>query len=213
MRADPGIQLPPCWYYTLPDIAARWRCHPDRLWYWFESGTLTPAVLVPKHLLPIEAQNGVSPSVCIVLDDFRSLDWRHVDGDAFTYIEGVLASFYPDGDGFRIIPVEIETPLQIARSQLVLTDEQREAMEDKSAAVVAGRPNRAERAATNLVIRALAMKAYPDDLDHHYRMANKLCAVLELEGAKVSRQTVAQKLKEALARKAVTDELLTEAKV
>jgi hypothetical protein len=210
---DRPILLPPRWYHTIPALASRWQCHPDDIFYWFDSGTLTPAALVPKLELPPEAQSGVSPSACIVLDDFRSLSWHYVDGDAVAFIEGVLASFHTDGEGFRIIPLEIKAPLQIARSQLVVTEEQREAMEDKYAAVTVGRPNKAERAATNLVIRALAMKAYPDDLAHHYRMANKLCAALELEGAKVSRQTVAQKLKEALARKTVIDERLTEAKV
>jgi hypothetical protein len=91
---DRAIQLPICWYYSIADIAERWRCHADRLWYWFESGTLIPAVLVPKHLLPIEAQHGASPSVCMVLENFRSLVWQHVDGDAVASLEGDFASFY-----------------------------------------------------------------------------------------------------------------------
>src|ERR1700687_818494 len=198
VKADPAIQLPVCWYYSIPAIAARWRCHPDRLWYWFESGTLVPAVLVPKHLLPIEA-HGVSPKVCIVLDDFRSLVWQHADGDAVADIEGDFASFYTDGDGFRIVPVEIKTPIPIKRSQLVLLDEQRETMEEICTPATARRPNRAERAATDLVIRALAMKAYPDDIAHPYRLASQVCASLDLDGARISREAVAKKLKAALA--------------
>lgn len=199
MKAEPAIHLPPCWYHSLPAIAARWRCHPDDLYYWFDSGLLTPAVLIPKYLLAAEAQRGVSPSVCVVLDDhYRNLTWQHADGDAVAYIEGDFASFYTDGEGFRIIPVEIKTPLPIARSQLVLTEEQREAMEDRCAAPVAHRPNRAKEAATALVIRALATKAYPEDLGHHYRMAAKVCTAIELDGEKLSRETVAQKLKAAL---------------
>jgi hypothetical protein len=170
-----------------------------RLWYWFESGTLVPAVLVPKHLLPVEAQHAVSPSVCIVLENFRSLVWQHVDGDAVASLEGDFASFYTDGEGFRIIAIEIKIPLPITRSQLVLLDEQREAMEENCATAVAYHPNRAERAATDLVIKALAMKAYPDDIAHPYRVASKVCASLELEGARISRERVAQKLKTALA--------------
>ena len=198
MKADPALQLPPCWYYSIAEIAARWHCHPDRIWYWFESGTLAPAVLVPKYLLPAEAQKGLSPHVCIVLENFRSLDWQHAAGEAVAYIEGEFASFYADGDGFRIVPLEIASPLLVRRSQLVVTEEQRETMEDNCISTTASRPNKAERAATDLVIKALAMKAYPDDLTHHYRMASKVVTALELDGEKISRETVAKKLKAAL---------------
>jgi hypothetical protein len=103
-----------------------------------------------------------------------------------------------DGDGFRIVAVEIKTPLAIKSSQLVLLDEQREMMEERCSTASAGRPNKVERAATDLVIKALAVKAYPDDLLHPYLMADKICALLELNGATISRETVAKKLKAAL---------------
>jgi hypothetical protein len=205
VKADPVIQLPICWYYSIADVAERWHCHPDRLWYWFVSGTLIPAVLVPKHLLPIEAQHGLFPSVCVVLENFRSLVWQYSDGDAVALLEGDFASFYTDGDGFRIIPLEIKTALPIARSQLVLLEEQLATMEENCASATAYRPNGAEQKASALVIRALAMKAYPDDIAHPYRLASKVCASIELEGGKISRETVAQKLKTALAGATVRD--------
>jgi hypothetical protein len=63
---------------------------------------------------------------------------------------------------------------------LVLLDEQREMMEERCSTASAGRPNKAKRAATDHVIKALAVKAYPDDLLHPYLMAGKICALLEL---------------------------------
>ena len=95
------------WYYSIADIAARWHCHPARLFYWFDSGTLIPAVLVPKQLLPIEAQHGVSPSVCVVLENFRSLLWQNFDGDAVALFEGFPFPFprtpRHDGNGNAVI--------------------------------------------------------------------------------------------------------------
>jgi hypothetical protein len=209
---DPAIQLPPCWYYSIADIAARWHCHPDRFFYWFESGTLIPAVLVPKQLLPIEAQHGVSPTVCIVLENFRSLVWQHFDGGAVAYIEGDFASLYTDGDGFRIIPLEIRTPLPIARSQLVLLEEQRAAMEERCATATTCRPNRAEQKASALVIRALLEEAYPGDIGRPYKIAAAVCTTLDLMGLRLSKETAAQKIKQALAM-SVNDQPLAVAKV
>jgi hypothetical protein len=40
--------------------------------------------------------------VCIVLENFRSLVWQNFDSDAVAYILGDFASFYTDGEGFRI---------------------------------------------------------------------------------------------------------------
>jgi len=52
--------------------------------------------------------------------------------------------------------------------------------------------------ANALVIGALAKAAYPNDLAHPYRIANKVCVILEVVGGGVSREAVAQKLKVAL---------------
>ena len=49
-----------------------------------------------------------------------------------------------------------------------------------------------------MVIGALAKAAYPNDLAHPYRIANKVCVMLEVVGGGVSREAVAQKLKVAL---------------
>ena len=83
-------------------------------------------------------------------------------------------------------------------NNLVVLDAERESIEETFATSRPAKPNRAERAATDLVIKALATKAYPDDIAHPYRLASKVCASLELGGARISRETVAQKLKAAL---------------
>ena len=105
--------------------------------------------------------------------------------------------FVVDGDGFTPLPLELNEPIPIARRDLVILDESKEEME----AVAAARPkrgNKAEQRANALLIGALAQAAYPDDLAHPYRIANKACGVIELMGAKLSRETAAKKIRDAL---------------
>jgi len=58
-------------------------------------------------------------------------------------------------------------------NNLVVLDAERESIEETFATSRPAKPNRAERAATDLVIKALAIKAYPDDIAHPYRLASR----------------------------------------
>jgi hypothetical protein len=192
------INLPSPWYYTLHDLAHEWDCAVDRIDYYLNAGLLTPCALVAKAKLPVELRAGAAPYVCVILDRYRAIEWQHHEGNATASLAGEFVAFYVDGEGFRNINFTLPEPIAISRADLVVSLDQREQLEDLAKPARQRRGNRTERAATDLVIKALAMKAYPDDIAHPYRVASKVCASLELEGASISRETVAQKLKAAL---------------
>ncbi len=198
MSAAAKINVPTPWYFSVAELCHEWGCHPDRVYYYVDSGQLVPSALIPKWRLPAELQQGVAPSICFTLEDYRSLQWMHASDDAETWLTGEFLAFSIDRGGFRNLRLEVTDPLRITRRDLVVLLEQREQLEDLARPARQRRGNRAKRAATDLVIKALAMKAYPDDIAHPYRLASKVCASLELEGARISRETVAQKLKAAL---------------
>ena len=190
--------LPLAWYWTIPAPCRLYDCHPDQLYYALDVRQVKASVVIAKHRLPREAQKGPAPNVCIVLHDYRSLDWVHADGEAVAVISGDHMAFVVDGESFTPLPLELKEPIPIARCDLVILDDAKEEME----AAAVSRPrcgNTAEQRATALVIAALATGAYPGDVAHPYRMASKVCAAIELAGHALSRETVAQKLKAALA--------------
>ena len=61
---------------------------------------LTPCVLVAKPRLPAELRSGIAPHVCIILDQYRNLEWQHSDGDATASLAGEFVAFEVDGERY-----------------------------------------------------------------------------------------------------------------
>lgn len=163
--------------------------------YYLSAGLLQASALVPKHRLPEAARRGAAPCVCIVLD-FRALEWSHTEQGSIAYLLGEYQAFSVDGEQFATVPVELTEPVPISHADLVILDAEREACEARNTSAHPRYANTAEQRATALVIRALAVKAYGQDaLDHRYSTAGKIVTEIELMGAAISRQAVANKLK------------------
>jgi hypothetical protein len=193
------INLPAPWYFTVDELCQEWGCHPDRVYYYMDSGQLVPSALIPKWRLPAELQQGVAPSICFTLEDYRSLQWMHASDDAETWLTGEFLAFYVDRGGFRNLRLQVTDPLRITRRELVVLLEQKEALEESGAQKRLGAINKAERRTLLYIIRALALAAYEKDLSRPYTVATKVCERADLIGINLSRETVAQKLKDAAA--------------
>jgi len=201
------IRLPVAWWLSLDTVAVQWQCHRDQVLYMFDAGLLTPWLLLPKYLLPLEAQSGAAPNVCIVLESYRSLMWTYTDDDARAYISGSFVGFAVEREGFRTIPVQLVDPVEIRRSQLVMLTDQADELEAMAVASKARCKNKAQERADDMLIAALAEAAFPDDVAHPYRIAAKLLVSIECAGLSLSREAIAGKLKHAMAMWCREDEL------
>jgi hypothetical protein len=90
-------------------------------------------------------------------------------------------------------------PVAITRADLVISLDQREQLEELARPARHRRGNRTERRTLLYIIRALALAAYEKDIGHPYTVAGRVCERADLIGINLSRETVAQKLKEASA--------------
>jgi hypothetical protein len=151
------INLPAPWYFTVAELAHEWGCHPERVFYYMDSGQLVPSALIPKWRLPAELQQGVAPNICFTLEDYRSLQWMHASEDAETWLAGEFLAFYVDRGGFRNLRLQVTDPIRITRRDLVVLLEQKETIEESGAQKRSGAINKAERRTLLYIIRALAM--------------------------------------------------------
>lgn len=196
--------LPLVWYRSIEAQAFDWQVHPTQVLYYLSAGLLQASALVPKSRLPEAARRGAAPCVCIVLD-FRALEWSHADHGSIAYLLGEYQAFSVDGEQFATVPLELTEPIAITHADLVILDAEREACEARNASARPRYSNTAEQRATALMIRALAAKAYGEDaLIHPYRTAARIVEQIELAGANLSRESVANKLK--LSAQLTTDE-------
>lgn len=187
--------LPLVWYRSIEAQAFDWQVHPTHVLYYLSAGLLQASALVPKGRLPEAARRGAAPCVCIIVD-FRALEWSHTDRGSVAYLLGEYQAFSVDGEQFATVPVELTEPVPIAHADLVILDAEREACEARDALTRPKYANTAEQRATALMVCALAVKAYgPDALAHHYRTAARIVEQIDLGGAKLSRESVANKLK------------------
>jgi hypothetical protein len=187
--------LPLVWYRSIEAQAFDWQVHPTQVLYYLSAGLLQASALVPKSRLPEAARRGAAPCVCIVLD-FRALEWSHTDRGSIACLLGEYQAFSVNGEQFATVPVELTEPVAITHADLVILDAEREACEARNTSSRPRYTNTAEQRATALMVCTLAAKAYGSDaMAHHYRTAARIVEQIELGGAKLSRESVANKLK------------------
>jgi hypothetical protein len=103
-----------------------------------------------------------------------------------------------DRQEFATLAVELVEPVLIARRDLVVLDADREEFAAAWSSPPRRRSNKTQERAEALIIRALVTKAYGEPaLANPYATARRIREAIELEGAALSDEAIAQKIKTA----------------
>lgn len=185
------VALPLSWYFTPAELAHEWGTHLDRVMYYCDAGLIEPAVLVPKSALPLPCP-GPAMHVCVLLPGYRSMDWQTAEVGCVAPLVGDFRAFQIDRQEFHNMALRDCDQVIVSRADLVVTLEQREALEAMGETVKAF--NRTER---NTLLRLLALTsrvAYPSLFTKPYAMAEKMSRDLALDGVTLGKQAIANKI-------------------
>ena len=189
------FSLPDPHYMTVPELAARWLAHVDAVYYVLDNGELPLWVKVNKHQLPTEMQDGPSPHMVVELPDYAQLEWQH--GEGSTALLCGIERRCLDIAGGRELTLPAEHPATITRADLVVPYVAVQDFEDAHGKV---RPFRStERTTMLLMIGALARGYWGSEVENPYTCARDLLDILRNLDTKLSQETLATKLKEAVA--------------
>lgn len=191
-----SVRLPETWYSTPAELAAEWGVHADRILYYADAGLLEPAALLPKGMLPLPT-GGPAPHVVVPLPNYRSMEWHDLAGERVAPLAGDFRAFEVDGGAFRNFTLSGGDDVVVCRSQLVITIDQREALEAMCEAPRSINPTE-RRNLLRLLGVALA-KGFPEQIGKPHALAAILARELEFSGESLSRQAIAPKIEEALA--------------
>jgi hypothetical protein len=193
MTAAKRITLPPAWFQTLTETATEFGTHSERLLYYADAGLILPAALVHKALLPMQYP-GPSPYLVVRLDDYRSMPWAPADGDMVAPLIGAHRAYQVDGHAFTNLDID-GAGILVRRSELVLTSDQIEALQDAS--VLAKAPHPAKLRTLQRLLGVLVAQRWPDA--GPYTVAEQLIRDLQLCGLGLSKECIAGHVRESRA--------------
>ena len=193
------LKLPAPWYFTPEELSAEWGCGPERVRYYLDAGLIKAAVLVARRDLTSPVPSGPSPDICVLLEGYRDLSWRHTKDDSEAEIVGAFQALAVDQQWFDVIALTIPAPVVVKRSRLVVLLEEKEHLEQLEVLGFVGGLNPVERRTLLTIIGGLVRADARLAPQGRYSIAKVIASALEGTDARLSEETIAAKIGEAVA--------------